>query len=358
MKFFLQLGTKALLFFLLLFFSLQGFTFDFTWIEQGKPIPKELIDTLLQTKKIGFIERQLGLDTCDLRDQDFKEYNSEEVYAEAEKFLLDEEYCEAARSFYLLSDDVLPNNRQAYLRSLVSLVLGGLYLESSNLANEYISRFPSAKNEETARFLLLLSEYHRASRSGVKLSQLKTSDFLGLNADQVPERDLSYNRSVRSYLEKYPQGSYNQILLKMRDQLRDQLCRHEIEIAKYRIKRGDYIAAITVLDPVLKNYGVGVSALPEAMFLEVKAQKLFSLAVLDPNEIEDSMIWMWLRADPGSAIDRQQISQVALQSATDFAKGLQEKFPDDPFTQQALELLGKDTLEGKKDFFDELLELF
>ncbi len=331
---------KHFVFVFCLAISYSASALDLSWSHNGSKMPTDLINQLLKHQDLTVLDNYFGVVDCSVEDFQYDtELSIQQKLALIDKAQNRESFCEAAQAYYSLTTEFLPHNIYGYVGSIINLILARDYVSATDTANEFLSRHNHSQNEQSVRVLLLIAAYHRSLDEGIQFNQVKTADFLGLHADQVPKKELSYNLSVRSYLELFPKGQYIELVNKMQKNARIQYCRHQLNVASYRIQRNDYVAAIEVLDPVLKNYGYLTEILPEALYLEVAAQSGLSKAVLHTDSIEDTKIWMWTGQEPGSPIDRKKISLSAWESATDFAKSLKAKFPASSWNKKAQDLL-------------------
>lgn len=186
---------------------------------------------------------------------------AEDIFAEAQKDLADENPRRAAKMFdeierlYPYSDLA----KRAMLLSAYSSYEAGEYEDAITAAQRYVGFYPSDDQTDYARYIVAQSYYEQ---------------IVDVGRDQgVTEEAL---KSLRELIARHPKSDYvDDARLKL-DTTLDQLAGKEMSIGRYYLKRGDYLAAINRFQTVVKQYDT-TSHVQEALHRLVEANLALGL---------------------------------------------------------------------------------
>ncbi|MEM7268172.1 MAG: outer membrane protein assembly factor BamD, partial [Pseudomonadota bacterium] len=173
---------------------------------------------------------------------------AEAIFAEATARAQDGDYIEAAAGFDEV-ERLYPYSqlaKTAMIRSAEAYYFGGEYTDARQAAQRYLDFFPSDTDASYAQYLVALSYYDQISDVGRD------------QGDTV--RAL---QSLNEVVERYPNSEFARSAKLKRDLTYDNLAGKEMEIGRYYLNRGHYIAAINRFRVVVDEYS-GTSQAPEA----------------------------------------------------------------------------------------------
>lgn len=174
---------------------------------------------------------------------------AQDIFAEAEALANDGDFTEAAEGF----DDVerlYPYStlaKTAMIRSAESYYRGQKYDEARLAAQRYLEFYPSDQDAAYAQYIVALSYYDQISDVGRD------------QGDTIRAR-----QALREVLERYPNSPYARDARLKRDLTLDNLAGKEMQIGRYYLGRGHYIAAINRFRTVVEDYNT-TSQTPEAL---------------------------------------------------------------------------------------------
>lgn len=186
-----------------------------------------------------------------------------EVYEKAVLFLKEQNFSKAYEYFNQCSRDFpfAGVARKSLLMSAFVQYSAGKYQQAASLGEEYITQYPESKNVDYVYYLVGMS-YAQMIRD-VPYDQRATKLMLQYMS-RIVERytNSPYVKGARFYVTVG----------------RNQLAAKEVEIGRYYLKRGEYVAAIPRFQLVLANYSDAEHA-EEAMARLVEAY--VALALMD-----------------------------------------------------------------------------
>jgi len=144
-------------------------------------------------------------------------------------------------------------------------------------ADRFIKLHPRHPNVDYAYYLRGLATFEQGEGA-----------FEGLFPQNRAQRDPASLRESFNYFKelitRYPNSRYTPDAIKRMTELRNTLARHELEVARYNLERGSYLATVNRAKYVLENYQRS-TAIPEALELMVRAYRLMGM----PELAQDSL---------------------------------------------------------------------
>ena len=122
------------------------------------------------------------------------------------------------------------------------------YDDAINAANRFITLHPGHKDSAYAYYLTAISQYEQIS--DVRRDQSRTQKAL---------------EALEEVGKRYPQSPYAADAMKKADMARDHLAAKEMEVGRYYLKKGSYLAGINRFKKVVTDYQT-TSQVPEALY--------------------------------------------------------------------------------------------
>jgi outer membrane protein assembly factor BamD len=173
----------------------------------------------------------------------------EAIFAEAQAEAEDGNFVVAAQTFDEV-ERLYPYStlaKTAMIRSAEAYYRGRRYTEARLAAERYLDFFPSDSDAAYAQYIIALSYYDQISDVGRD------------QGDTIRAR-----QALREVMERYPDSPYARDAKLKRDLTLDNLAGKEMEIGRYYLGRGHYIAAINRFRTVVEQYNT-TSQTPEAL---------------------------------------------------------------------------------------------
>ena len=174
---------------------------------------------------------------------------AETIFAEADARAFDRDYIEAAETFDEV-ERLYPYSalaKQAIIRAAESYYLGQDFERARLGAQRYLDFFPSDVDAAYAQYIIALTHYDQIADVG---------------RDQGDT--LRARQALNELVERYPTSEYARDAQLKLDLTLDNLAGKEMEIGRYYLGRGHYIAAINRFRTVVEAYGT-TSQAPEAL---------------------------------------------------------------------------------------------
>lgn len=146
----------------------------------------------------------------------------------------------------------------------------GDYMESRSSAQRYLDFYPADEDAAYAQFLVSLSYYDQI----VDVGRDQGNTFEALQA-------------LRATIERYPNSEYAQSARLKFDLTLDHLAGQEMEIGRYYLKRGHYVAGINRFRSVVEDYQT-TSHTPEALHRLVESY--LSLGLTDEAQTAGAIL--------------------------------------------------------------------
>ena len=173
----------------------------------------------------------------------------EVIYRAAHKELMNRNYTFAAQEF----DEVERQHpyskwaRRALVMSAYTYYLQNKYDEAIATAQRFLALYPGNSQAPYAYYLIAISQYERIS--DVRRDQYTT--------------ELA-QRALTEVIRRYPGSDYARDAILKIDLTRDNLAAKEMEVGRFYLYRGDYLAAAGRFRNVIEQYGT-TSHVPEAL---------------------------------------------------------------------------------------------
>jgi outer membrane protein assembly factor BamD len=188
-------------------------------------------------------------DDADKKEPEYVERPVEEIYNAALKLVRKEQWTEAAKQF----DEVERQHpysvwaRRATLMSAFCYYQANKYDDVITTADRYIQLHPGNKDVAYAYYLKAVSLYEQIVDVG--RDQQKTQDAL---------------TALEDLTQRFPGTDYARDAQLKIDLTRDHLAGKEMEVGRYYLRQGEYIAAINRFRVVVEKYQT-TSHVPEAL---------------------------------------------------------------------------------------------
>ena len=182
-------------------------------------------------------------------------FSAEQLYNRAE-FLLDEDAPDEAATMFGEVERLYPYSewaKRALVMQAYSYHLDRDFESARGAAQRYLVTYPADEDAAWAQYLLALSYYDQIDDVG----RDQGLTFLAL-------------QELRTVIETYPDSEYAQSAILKFDLAFDHLAAKEMEVGRYYLKRGNYIAAINRFRVVVENFQT-TSQTPEALHRLVEA---------------------------------------------------------------------------------------
>lgn len=173
----------------------------------------------------------------------------EVIYRSAHNELINRNYTYAAQEF----DEVERQHpyskwaRRALVMSAYTYYLQNKYDEAIATARRFLALYPGNSQAPYAYYLIAISQYERIS--DVRRDQYTT--------------ELA-QRALTEVIRRYPDSDYARDAVLKIDLTRDNLAAKEMEVGRFYLYRGDYLAAAGRFRNVIEEYGT-TSHVPEAL---------------------------------------------------------------------------------------------
>ena len=173
----------------------------------------------------------------------------EVIYTNAHEELMARNYTYAALEF----DEVERQHpyskwaRRALVMSAYTYYLQNKYDEAIATARRFLALYPGNRQAPYAYYLIAMSQYERIS--DVKRDQ-RTTELAQI--------------ALREVISRYPESDYARDALLKLDLTNDNLAAKEMEVGRFYLNRGDYLAAAGRFRRVIENFGT-TSHVPEAL---------------------------------------------------------------------------------------------
>ena len=180
---------------------------------------------------------------------------AEAIFAEAQAQADGGDFLEAAAGFDEV-ERLYPYSqlaKTAIIRSAEASYFGEAFEAARFSAQRYLDFYPSDDDAAYAQYIVALSYYDQISDVG---------------RDQGDT--VAAQRELREVVERYPNSEFARSAKLKLDLTRDNLAGKEMEIGRYYLGRGHYVAAINRFRTVVDEYS-GTSQAPEALHRLVEA---------------------------------------------------------------------------------------
>ncbi|WP_193182860.1 outer membrane protein assembly factor BamD [Nisaea sediminum] len=205
----------------------------------------------LRLKRLALLACALALVACSSKEEklEYVERPVEELYNEAVDTALDGDYKKAAPLF----DEVERQHpysvwaTQAQLMAAYSLYQSNKYDDAISALDRFIQLNPSNQNVDYAYYLKGLSYYEQ---------------IVDVGRDQKLTRNAM--ETLDELVQRFPESKYSRDALLKIDLTRNHLAGKEMEIGRFYLRQGKYLAAINRFKKVVEDYDT-TDQVPEAL---------------------------------------------------------------------------------------------
>ncbi len=190
------------------------------------------------------------------KERPLESFSAEELYTRAEFELESEGNPEEAARFFGEVERLYPYSewaRRALVMQAFSYHRGRDYEASRGAAQRFLVTYPADQDAAWAQYLLALSYYDQIDDVG-------------------RDQGLTFQalQSLRDVIERYPDSDYARSAILKFDLAFDHLGGKEMEIGRYYLKKGHYVAAINRFRVVVEDFQTTTHT-PEALHRLVEA---------------------------------------------------------------------------------------
>ena len=175
--------------------------------------------------------------------------NASEIYAEAKDALDSSDY-ETAIDLYSKLEARYPYGiyaQQAQLETIYAHFRGGEPAAAVAAADRFIKLHPRHQNVDYAYYMRGLASFEQKSTF---LQRFTSKDL----ADRDPEAARESFRYFKELLLRFPASKYRSDAEQRMGYLKNSLAKYEVNVAKFYIRRGAYLAAANRGKYILENY--------------------------------------------------------------------------------------------------------
>lgn len=200
-------------------------------------------------------------------------YSAEELYRRAEFSLEQERDPEEAARFFGEVERLYPYSewaKRALIMQAFSYHRDRDYESARGAAQRFLNTYPADEDAPYAQYLLALSYYDQIDDVG-------------------RDQGLTFQalQSLRDVIERYPDSDYARSAILKFDLAFDHLAAKEMEIGRYYLKRGHYIASINRFRVVVEDFQTTTQT-PEALHRLVEAY--LSLGLTDEAQTAGAIL--------------------------------------------------------------------
>ena len=199
-------------------------------------------------------------------------YSAEELYLRAE-YELEQGEPEDAADLFAEVERLYPYSewaRRALVMQAYSFHLDRDYEASRGAAQRFVDTYPADEDAPWAQYLLALSYYDQIDDVG-------------------RDQGLTFQalQSMRDVILRYPDSDYSRSAILKFDLAFDHLAAKEMEIGRYYLKRGDFVAGINRFRVVVENFETTTQT-PEALHRLVESY--LSLGLTDEAQTAGAIL--------------------------------------------------------------------
>ncbi len=214
----------------------------------------------------------LALSACGLlpkKMEDTKNWSASKYYSEAKAELNDGNYNAAIKLFEGL-EARYPYGRyaqQAQLEIAYAYYKDGEQAQAIAAADRFIKLHPNHTNVDYAYFLKGLANFNDdIGLMGIVSEKILNQDM----SERDPKASRESFENFRELVTRFPKSKYAPDAIQRMKHLVNVVALNEVQVARYYMRRGGYIAAANRAQYALKEYPQ-TPAIEEALFIMVKA---------------------------------------------------------------------------------------
>jgi outer membrane protein assembly factor BamD len=192
-------------------------------------------------------------------ERDTKHLTSAQVYRTAHKAMLDNDYEYAVKQYELLTSrfPFSDEARQARLDLIYVYYRKGEKESATDAADQFLREYPTHPRVDYAWYMKGLIDFEH--------QPYRIERWFGVDmARRPPSTALQSINSFRVVVERYPKSAYAHDALRRMVYERNRLAEYEINVARYYVRRGAWVAASQRAARVVEQYD-GAPAVTEAL---------------------------------------------------------------------------------------------
>jgi outer membrane protein assembly factor BamD len=219
--------------------------------------------TLLTTLAVVLLA--VGLSACNRTKKDDPSATAASIYTRAHKQIIDGTYEAAAKSYESLEARFPFSNeaRQGRLDIMYAYYRSHSKEQAIDAADQFIRENPTHPRVDYAYYIKGLVYFERSPNA--------IESFFNVDMAQRPPGDA--RKSFEAFfrlVQLFPQSDYAPDARQRMIYLRNRLAEYEINVARFYVRRGAYVAALNRCKTVLENYS-GSPMERDALYLSVEA---------------------------------------------------------------------------------------
>jgi outer membrane protein assembly factor BamD len=206
-----------------------------------------------------------------------KTLTAQQLYTNAHRALIDRDFeyaikqYEALTSRYPFSDQA----RQARLDLIYAYYRRGEKESAVDAADQFLRENPTHPRVDYAQYMKGLIYFERTPYS--------VERFFGVDMAKRPPTDaLKSITAFTTVVNQYPKSDYAHDALRRLTYLRNRLAEYEVNVARYYVKRGAYIAAARRAEGVIEQYD-GAPAEQQALQIMLESYRKLGFTDLAQN---------------------------------------------------------------------------
>lgn len=213
----------------------------------------------------------IGCATKDYSADNFKHLTVGELLQQGEQNIAKGNYEQAAK--YLEAIDALypfnPEAKQGQLMTIYAYYKSGDHVITLAAANRYIHLYPEDSHTDYAYYIKGVVNFNKNRTAAQKLLSKKLEN---LDISDLNESFINFSELLR----KYPNSFYAKDAKKRMFYIRHLIAEHELNIAKFYLKRKAYVASANRATNLVKHYP-GTPQTKEALKIMIKSCDALSL---------------------------------------------------------------------------------
>ena len=195
------------------------------------------------------------LAACGNDEVDLESLPPQGIFRNAENYVEEGEWLDAAEAFETI-ERLYPYSewaKRGTIMAAISYHTAGEFERSRAAAQRFVAFYPADEDAPYAQYIAALSYYDQVDKRGRDM-----------------ENSMLALQSLRAVVENYPDSSFAKSSILKFDLVVDHIAAKEMEIGRYYLKRGHYMAAIGRFRTVVTNHGT-TSHVQEALYRLVEA---------------------------------------------------------------------------------------
>jgi outer membrane protein assembly factor BamD len=224
-----------------------------------------------------FIASLTLLAGCHIQPKKLKTATAEQLYATAHKALINNDFQYAIKQYETLTSRFPFTNqaRQARLDLIYCYYRKGEKETAIDAADQFLRENPTHPRVDYAWYMKGLIYFERTPYS--------IERFFGVDMAKRPPTDLL--KSINAFstvVTQYPNSDYALDALHRMTYLRNRLAEYEVNVARYYVRRGAYIAAARRAEGVIEQYD-GAPSEQQALAIMLQCYRLLGYTDLAAN---------------------------------------------------------------------------